>query len=170
MELIKGLTADQISQYSNIPSDSNLSVGVNGYKWAVRDELFTMYAATCLVPVVVNEEVDTLGIGHFLTSSAIKFRILKRPSMSLLDLYLDEASLVATQSGTHMYLFGGTFSGDQGFLQGTRNEVLRRFQDIGIECSDQTPSEPGLVLRLLVANIQDRTIRFHYEPVSKKID
>jgi|SRR3989344_5564076 len=168
MELVSGFTPDQISQYTRIQSDREKFVGMNDYKWSADDELFTMGAATCLVPVVVNEGEDTLGLGHFFPSSTVKFRILRSPRSAELDMYLEEASLLVTAGNTKMYLFGGTAAGENGdFLRGARDETLRRFSGIGLECVDLTPPQSGLILRILVANIQDKTIRYHYEPYDR---
>ncbi|MCR4305635.1 MAG: hypothetical protein NUV73_00950 [Candidatus Daviesbacteria bacterium] len=73
-----------------------------------------------------------------------------------------------TQKGgkVEMHLFGGTV-GDEGYLERGRNEVMRRFTDLGIECTEVVPPEPQSTLTLLIADIQRETIRYQYKPHRK---
>ncbi len=162
MELDNTLTPDQVKQYMTA-GDYNQAIGVNHYKWTTS-ELFTFGASTCLVPIVVNEDFEILGMGHFVVSSPFL-----RPGGPTLhqerfSLYVMEASLMVSEAGnTQMYLFGGT-DGNPEYLQRSRNEAIKRFSTRGIECTDLTPTEPQLVLELIITNLHTRTIQYHYGP------
>lgn len=151
MEIKHDLTKDEIRQYrpSTVPSHF---VDINEYKFR-KTELYTIAVATCFVPIVFSEEKDFLGLGHFFSdgSSFGNFALFLR----------DVTQRVKAGDRLWMYLFGGT-DGDPYYLNGCRDEVVKKFANSGVESVDMTPHQSGLILPLIIANIKNRTIRCSY--------
>lgn len=159
MEFVSDLTWDQVKQYINVRCGPN-EVNLNEYKWT-DGELFTTIVVSCLVPIVVDEKAGILGLGHFFPSSPMPWGRMGHHQIQFRQ-YVEETGRKVIEGGKlRMYLFGGT-EGDMLYLRKTRNAAMYDFSALGIECVDLTPTQTDLRLGLIIANMPDRTIRYHY--------
>lgn len=159
MKLVSRLTSDQVREYTK----ESGRVGINEYKWS-NNILFTGGAVTCFVPIVCSFSSGELGLGHFYSSSPTTIlgvnSIKRKPLLS----YVEEVSKKVREGMRfRVYLFGGTALNID-YLKKTRDITIKMFEDIGVESVDLTPPEPRKALEFIVADIENRTIGYQYEP------